>query len=90
MARLTLEHVQKIYPNGHCGICGVDLEVPSGELLALVGPSGSGKTTLLRMIAGLEQVTRGTISLDGRQVNGLAPKTVTSPWSFRIRPSTRT
>ncbi len=74
VARVVLEHVAKLYPNGHCGICDVDLEVAGGELLVLVGPSGSGKTTLLRMIAGLEQVTRGTISLDGRPANGLAPK----------------
>jgi ABC-type sugar transport system ATPase subunit len=52
----------------------MDLEVPHGEFLVLVGPSGCGKTTLLRMIAGLEDVTRGTIAIDGRVVNELEPK----------------
>ena len=52
----------------------MDLEIPHGEFLVLVGPSGCGKTTLLRMIAGLEDVTRGTIAIDGRVVNELEPK----------------
>ena len=52
----------------------VSLEIRDGELLVLIGPSGCGKTTLLRCIAGLEDPTRGTISIDGRVVNGVEPR----------------
>src|SRR5271170_7536059 len=52
----------------------LSLEIPDREFLVLVGPSGCGKSTLLRMIAGLEDVTAGTIAIDGRVVNALAPK----------------
>ncbi len=53
---------------------GVSLQIPSGSLTALLGPSGSGKSTLLRVIAGLEQPDCGTVSLDGRDVTGIAPQ----------------
>ncbi|MCY7388906.1 MAG: sn-glycerol-3-phosphate ABC transporter ATP-binding protein UgpC [Burkholderiales bacterium] len=52
----------------------VDLDIRAGEFLVLVGPSGCGKSTTLRLVAGLEQVSSGTISIDGREVNNLAPK----------------
>ncbi|WIJ26388.1 ABC transporter ATP-binding protein [Devosia sp. RR2S18] len=55
-------------------IHGVDIDIADGEFVILVGPSGCGKSTLLRMIAGLEDVTRGTIAIDGRTVNNLEPK----------------
>ncbi|MFH1922425.1 MAG: ABC transporter ATP-binding protein, partial [Planctomycetota bacterium] len=74
MARVRLEHVGKVYPNGFEAIRDFDLDVTDGELLVLVGPSGCGKTSTLRMIAGLEQVTRGTISIGPRVVNDVPPK----------------
>ena len=74
MARVQLEHVTKIYPNGVRGASNLSLEVADGELLAIVGPSGSGKTTTLRLIAGLESVTSGTICIGGRVVNAIAPR----------------
>jgi multiple sugar transport system ATP-binding protein len=74
MATVTLEKVSKVYPNGLPAVSDLDLDVSEGELMVLVGPSGSGKTTALRMIAGLEEITSGTLSMGGRVVNDLAPK----------------
>ena len=59
MARVSLEHIDKIYPNGYIAARDLSLEVHDGELLVLVGPSGSGKSTVLRLMAGLERVTDG-------------------------------
>jgi multiple sugar transport system ATP-binding protein len=70
MASVTLSEVRKAY-SGFEVIHGIDLEVHSGEFLVLVGPSGCGKSTLLRMIAGLEEVTDGTIAIGDRIVNDL-------------------
>ncbi|PID78740.1 glycerol-3-phosphate ABC transporter ATP-binding protein, partial [bacterium DOLZORAL124_64_63] len=61
MAQVTLEQVQKTYPGGVTAVHPMDLEIPHGEFLVLVGPSGCGKSTTLRMIAGLEEITAGTI-----------------------------
>ena len=74
MARISLEHVVKVYPNGIRAVAGVSLEVGDEELLAVVGPSGSAKTTTLRLIAGLETQTSGTIQIGGRVVDGLPPR----------------
>jgi len=73
VANLKLENIGKIYPNGFEAIQGVDVEIADGEFIVLVGPSGCGKSTLMRMIAGLESVTEGAISIGGRQVNNLEP-----------------
>jgi ABC-type sugar transport system ATPase subunit len=73
MGSLALRGVAKSF-DGVEVLHPMDLEIPHGEFLVLVGPSGCGKTTLLRMIAGLEDVTRGTIAIDGRVVNELEPK----------------
>ena len=74
MASVRFENVQKRYENGHVAVAGADFTVADGELLVLVGPSGCGKSTLLRMIAGLESITGGTLSIDGRVVNDVPPK----------------
>ena len=74
MANVVLEEVRKVYPNGHVGVAGASFEVADGERLVLVGPSGCGKSTLLRMIAGLEDITSGTLRIGGRVVNTVAPK----------------
>jgi multiple sugar transport system ATP-binding protein len=74
MATVSLEKVTKTYPNGFEAVRGVDLEVSDGEFMVLVGPSGCGKTTLLRMVAGLEQVTAGTVRIGGAVMNEVAPK----------------
>jgi len=73
MARVQLEDVKKVYPNGFKAIHGVDVDIAEGEFIVLVGPSGCGKSTLLRMIAGLERVTEGTVRIGDRVVNDLEP-----------------
>ena len=74
MARIELEAVTKQFPDGTTAVSTLDLAVGDGEVLVLVGPSGCGKTTALRMVAGLEDVTAGTISIDGRAVNDVEPR----------------
>ena len=73
MAIVGLKNIEKTYPNGFKAIYGIDVDIADGELIVLVGPSGCGKSTLMRMIAGLESVTAGEISIDGRVVNKLEP-----------------
>lgn len=73
MSGLSIRNVKKSF--GAVDIIhGVDVEIADGEFTILVGPSGCGKSTLLRMIAGLEDITAGEISIDGRVVNNLQPK----------------
>jgi len=74
MAQITLDQVTKEFSGGIRAVDGVDLTIESGEFLVLVGPSGCGKSTLLRMIAGLEEVTGGTILIGGREVTHLSPR----------------
>ncbi|MFL5609543.1 MAG: ATP-binding cassette domain-containing protein, partial [Gemmatimonadaceae bacterium] len=74
MARISLEHIDKVYPNGYVAARDLSLEVADGELLVLVGPSGSGKSTVLRMMAGLERVSDGTIRIGDRDVTDLPPQ----------------
>ncbi len=74
MARIELDSVTKQFPDGTTAVSSLDLAVGDGELLVLVGPSGCGKTTALRMVAGLEEVTSGTISIDDRPVNDVEPR----------------
>ena len=73
MTTLLLQKLEKVYPNGTCAVQGIDLEIPSGELTVFVGPSGCGKSTLLRMIAGLEEISSGTLLLDGQPINTVEP-----------------
>src|SRR4051812_17638446 len=74
MAGIALEQVSKVYSDGTEAVRALDLDVPDGSLMVLVGPSGCGKTTLLRMVAGLEEITQGTIRIGERIVNDVAPK----------------
>lgn len=74
MAEITLDGIGKIYPDGTRAVGDFDLAIGDGEFLVLVGPSGCGKTTVLRMIAGLEDITEGTISIGDRVVNDVEPK----------------
>ena len=74
MATVSLKSVRKVYDNGRVAVAGASFTAADGEFLVLVGPSGCGKTTLLRAIAGLETVSAGSIEIDGRVVNGLAPR----------------
>ena len=74
MAQIVLDHVDKVYAGGVKALDDLNLEVKEGEFMVLVGPSGSGKSTALRAIAGLEEITAGTISIGSRIVNDLPPK----------------
>ena len=74
MAEIELEHLSKVFPGGIAAVDDVSLRIEDGEFLVLVGPSGCGKSTLLRMIAGLEEVTKGRISVGGLEVTDLAPR----------------
>ncbi len=74
MAAIEIQDVSKRYRDGTVAVHDLNLEIADGEFTVLVGPSGCGKTTLLRMIAGLEEISAGTISIGGTVVNDLTPK----------------
>jgi multiple sugar transport system ATP-binding protein len=69
MAAVDFEQVSKVYPDGTTAVSHFDLNVPDGQFMVLVGPSGCGKTTALRMLAGLEEISRGVIKIGERVVN---------------------
>jgi multiple sugar transport system ATP-binding protein len=73
VAEIDIDGVRKVYGDGTTAVAGVDLAIADGQFVVLVGPSGCGKTTLLRMIAGLEAITEGQISIGGRIVNHVPP-----------------
>jgi len=74
MAQISLEKITKVYPNGFEAVHSLNLDVAEGEFMVLVGPSGCGKTTALRMVAGLEEISRGTLRFGERVVNNVSAK----------------
>jgi multiple sugar transport system ATP-binding protein len=74
MADVIFDKVDKVYDNDVHAVQDLSLEIGDGEFVVLVGPSGCGKTTALRMVAGLEEISDGTVSIGGRVVNDLSPK----------------
>jgi multiple sugar transport system ATP-binding protein len=74
MASVVLQNVDKVYPGNVTAVSDFNLEISDGEFVVLVGPSGCGKSTTLRMVAGLEEITRGTIRIGDRIVNDVPPK----------------
>jgi multiple sugar transport system ATP-binding protein len=74
MADVIFDKVEKVYDNDVHAVHDLSLEIRDGEFVVLVGPSGCGKTTALRMVAGLEDITDGKVSIGGRVVNDLTPK----------------
>ena len=74
MASLKLEHIYKVYPNGHKAVSDFNMEIKDGEFIVFVGPSGCGKSTTLRMIAGLEDISTGELYIDDTLVNDMQPK----------------
>jgi multiple sugar transport system ATP-binding protein len=74
MPQVTLSDIKKIYPGNIQAVAGVSLEIEKREFVVLVGPSGCGKTTILRMVAGLEEISSGKISIADKVVNDIPPK----------------
>ncbi len=74
MASLSLRHIYKIYPNGFNAVKDFNLEIEDKEFIIFVGPSGCGKSTTLRMIAGLEEISKGELYIDDKLVNDVEPK----------------
>ena len=74
MASLSLKGIQKIYPNGFHAVKDFNLDIEDKEFIIFVGPSGCGKSTTLRMIAGLEDISGGTLEIDGKVMNDVEPK----------------
>ena len=74
MASLKLEHIYKVYPNGHKAVSDFNMEIEDGEFIVFVGPSGCGKSTTLRMIAGLEDISSGELYIGENLVNDMQPK----------------
>ena len=73
MARIVMEALSKVYPGGVQAVSDVSLDIADGEMIVLVGPSGCGKSTLLRMVAGLERISSGRLTIGERLVNDLEP-----------------
>jgi multiple sugar transport system ATP-binding protein len=74
MAEVTFDNVSKIYPDGTRAVDAMSLGITDGEFMVLVGPSGCGKTTALRMVAGLEEISEGTLKIGEKVVNNVAPR----------------
>ncbi|MBO5228906.1 MAG: ATP-binding cassette domain-containing protein, partial [Lachnospiraceae bacterium] len=74
MASLSLKNINKIYDNNVQAVFDFNMDIKDGEFIVLVGPSGCGKSTTLRMIAGLEDITSGTLIIDGEDVTQKPPK----------------
>ena len=74
MAYITLKDINKIYPNGFHAVHNFNLEIEKGEFIVFVGPSGCGKSTTLRMIAGLEDISKGDFLIEGKRANELGPR----------------
>jgi multiple sugar transport system ATP-binding protein len=74
MSTVSMNNLQKRYPNGYVAVPGLDLEIRDGEFLVLVGPSGCGKSTVLRMVAGLEDISAGDLMIDDTRVNDKGPQ----------------
>ena len=74
MAAVSLKNICKIYDGGVKAVDNVNIEIEDKEFVVLVGPSGCGKSTTLRMVAGLEDISSGTLTIDGKVMNDVPPK----------------
>ena len=89
MATVSFQNIEKSFGSTKV-IHGISFDIHDGEFMVLVGPSGCGKSTLLRMLAGLEEITGGTIAIDGRSSTTSSRRTATSRWCSRATRCTRT
>lgn len=83
MASLSLRNIYKIYPGDETAVNDFNLEIEDKEFIALVGPSGCGKSTTLRMVAGLEEISKGELYIDDKLVNSVPPRIAILPWYSR-------
>ena len=90
MAAVTFENVGKVYADGTRAVSDMDLEIRDGEFMVLVGPSGCGKTTALRMVAGLESISEGVLSIGERVVNHVPSRDRSRSRSSSSSPSSAT
>ena len=84
MASISCQHIYKIYPGATApSVTDFNLEIQDKEFIIFVGPSGCGKSTTLRMIAGLEEISKGEMYIGGRLINDVPRRIVISPWCSR-------
>ena len=74
MASISLQNINKVYPNGFHAVKDFNLDIEDKEFIIFVGPSGCGKSTTLRMVAGLEDISSGDLLIDGKRMNDVEPK----------------
>ena len=86
MAELKLENIYKIYDNNVTAVTDFNLHIQDKEFIVFVGPSGCGKSTTLRMVAGLEDISKGEFSIDGKLMNDVLQKIAISQWSSKTMP----
>ncbi len=91
MAEVNLKHIYKKYDNADgYSVTDFNLDVKDREFIVFVGPSGCGKSTTLRMIAGLEDITKGDLIINGKNSNKLPQRNGKSQWCSKTTPSTHT
>lgn len=90
MASISLKGIYKIYPGDVTAVSDFNLEIEDKEFIILVGPSGCGKSTTLRMIAGLEEISKGELYIGDRLVNDVPRRTAISRWCSRTMLCIRT
>jgi len=90
MAGISLRNIYKVYPGDVTAVNDFNLEIEDKEFIILVGPSGCGKSTTLRMIAGLEEITKGELYIGDQLVNDVEPKNRDIAMSSKTTRSTRT
>ena len=98
MSEVSLQHIEKVYPHsekkksnlkvtdeGVLAVQDFNLNISDREFIVLVGPSGCGKSTTLRMVAGVEEITRGELYIDGKLVNDVEPMPIKYPTEFKVK-----